>query len=134
MGEGAVMRRPLTAKENNRRGNVLSALVVTLAVIAGAAVYFGYHPKPADAYNHAPQCRASLTGHWSDDDAGWFTSAKHSSGFLGFQLRRDGSFVAWRGGNGSVWVRGYFGVFGGGFHGYRGHCWGGDYGPDRFVG
>lgn len=128
------MRRPLTAAENNRRGNALSALLVTLVIVLAAVVYFGYHPERTGAYNHAPACRASLTGHGSDDDAGWFTSATHSSGFLGFQMRLNGSFVAWRGANGSVWVRGVFGQFGGGFRFARGHCWRGDYGRDRFVG
>jgi hypothetical protein len=147
------VRRPLTAAENNRRGNALSALLVALVLVLVAVVYFGYHPEHAGAatrppaaqvappiartastYNHAPACRASLTGHGSDDDAGWFTSATHSSGFLGFQMRLNGSFVAWRGANGSVWVRGVFGQFGGGFRFVRGHCWRGDYGPDRFVG
>jgi hypothetical protein len=116
-----------------RRARQLTALLVVLVLAAVAWVLLTDTEK-ASAYNHGPACRASLTGHGSDDDAGRFVSRIHAQAFLGFQMRANGAFVAWHGRDGSVWVRGYFGTFGGGFRSYRGHCWRGDYGPDRFVG
>jgi hypothetical protein len=87
-------------------------------------VAFTLFVTPADAaYNHVEVCKATLRGYFgSDDDVHMFGVSTGANGFSGW-----GTY--WHGDSGGVWIYGYF--YGGLFTYGLGHCWDGDYGPDR---
>jgi hypothetical protein len=84
--------------------------------------------------NHVRPCQISMGGgHHSDNDIRRRMNATGARGF-GWEVKLNGKPRAWHGRDGSVYVVGDFIYSNGGFVRVKAHCWGGDYGPDHFVG
>lgn len=108
--------------------NRLGLLVCLIVVLVVLVVWV----SNAEAYNHAAPCRASLRGYSSDDDIHTVGLRLNATRFIGWQINIKANFVSWHGPDGSIYMRGTFGLPGGGWRTLVGHCWGGDYHGDHF--